>query len=464
MIKITKIPREPNKGLRPVKEVDRKAKNKNNIIEEPLVNDLVGIYRAYNTDGYFRRALDKTVSMMFQNGYKLKYSKPEIYNYIHLRIRLLEQAMDKPFDMFLRSIANHLVTYDNVYLLKHRNVLPNIGRQINTVDADYPFPIVGYELLHPATMYIEKVEKTGTPVRYIQTPINLFTKNYNNNKDNKIFNYNEIIHMVTNYDSVYVAGSYSKTPALNDIRALRTLEDDSAEMEHRFAFPLTHITIENASPEDIAHIARLYTENPNDCAFVTDDKTNFKLMEAYGKSMNESLTYMKNRVFAALGVSSVVMGESNTSNKSTANAIISQMVDTVKDLQRILESFLQLYIFDELLQEAGYDTIDETNRIKLSFNEIDLTSMIALQTHLLQLYISNAITQSEFREEIGRKALDEHEQEDTYSGVQLTLSQKLAPVSTTNNEPSNSKLIGNTVQPTNQHGQRDGPKSKSEKD
>ena len=83
------------------------------------------------------------------------------------------------------------------------------------------------------------------------------------------------------------------------------------------------------------------------------------------------------------------------------------LIDSVKNVQQVMESFVNQYLINELLLEStfGDDVLDEENIVKLKFKEIDIDAQIKKETHMADQFAKDMITHDEGRRRIGYEPL-----------------------------------------------------------
>lgn len=97
----------------------------------------------------------------------------------------------------------------------------------------------------------------------------------------------------------------------------------------------------------------------------------------------------------------------NTANRSTSESMSRNLVDSVKDIQRVVESQFTDFVINELLQESnfGTDVLNEDSRVALKFREIDLDYQIKKENHMGDLYNKNIVSFHEARMGIGKQPM-----------------------------------------------------------
>jgi hypothetical protein len=184
---------------------------------------------------------------------------------------------------------------------------------------------------------------------------------------------------------------------------------------HRFSMPLYHWKIGvpqpgfQATDPEIAKAKREVESSSLDGLIITNEKTEIKAIGSEGSAMNMApyLEYLENRVFSALGVSASQMGRGGA--KQDADSMEQQIHDTVKYIQRILSTFIEWQIINELLLEGGFDIFEPINRVEYVFEEISLETKIKKENHEMLKYQSNVTTFEEGRRRMGLRDIPDDE-------------------------------------------------------
>ena len=109
------------------------------------------ITAAYGVSSYCRQALDKYIELMFKEGYVFTGPNPEVVDYIRKRFRIMAIATGIPVSQFFIEMAEDLVKYANVFIVKARQK-NNKGLQMqgkNLAGVSGKTPIAGYFLRIP---------------------------------------------------------------------------------------------------------------------------------------------------------------------------------------------------------------------------------------------------------------------------------------------------------------------------
>lgn len=429
--------------------------------EGPTGFDFANIEKAYLTDSYIRTAIDKQVDFMFKSGYDIVGKNPAAVQYIKQRLTAIEIATQKPMGEFLLDIAEELLKYHNVFIYKARAAGGYSYPQGITVKPLLSNKTVaGYYLLPISTMTIAR-DVTGAVKKYKQTPTNgaKFIE----------INPEDIIHVTTDKQVGRAYGSPYLWQVLDDVKMLRQLEELADRVAYKTAFPLMvyKVGLERegfqATDEEIELVRTLLGELTMDGGIVLPERHSITAVDMKTMDLTPLLKYMKNRVFTGLGVSPTLMGEGDTSNKSTSDNLDQMFKDRIKAYQRVTALYINSYIIYELLLEGGFDIMaDEKNKVEFIFREIDLQAKMAEQNHITQLFTQNMITHEQARTLLGYDPVTPEEEGRLYfnmitipTAVQASQAIADAGVTAANNAGANKN------QPTNQHGTKPAAKTKN---
>lgn len=368
--------------------------------------DLDEIKRACEADSYIRMSYMKYSYMLFKAGYKLDSENNKATDYIKSRFSMMGFATGKPIDILFQECGDDLIKYSNAILVKVRtkNTLPGINAKGFFKDN----PVGGYFRVDPSTVSVKKDDK-GNIKKYVQSI----------NGEEIEYDLEDVVHMYLDRESGNNFGTPRMIAALEDVKLLRRTESNVATMIYRFSMPLFQWIIGLAQPgfqATDAEIEEARNEIDNmalDGTIITNEKTQIKVVGAEGNALDayNYLKYFEQRVFSALGVSESQMGRGGA--KQDADSMESQAHDTVKHIQRTMSIFTQEYIINELLLEGGFNPIlNEDDKVKFSFNEINIDTLIKVENHEMAKFQSNMITYEEMRRTIGRK--EEVDIEDLY--------------------------------------------------
>jgi hypothetical protein len=302
-----------------------------------------------------------------------------------------------------------------------------------------------------------------------------------------VWSADRVIHLYLDRKPGRAFGTPFLANVLDDVVALRQMEEDIQNLVHRELFPLYKYVIgtadQPAEPEEIeraaAEIENLRAEGGLILPFRHDVEVIGSAKEVL--DADAYLQHFKERVAIGLGVAPHHLGMTlNGGNRSMTERLDTSLYDKVKQFQKQFAEMIRLHIFNELLFEGGFDPIqnpielDNSERCYFKFNEIDVDTQVKKETHILQKYVNSLITLPEARIELG---LDpETNEEELFSGIQNAMqkdlidtqqqaqnanSDKQQPAkSGQRNLPSKRRGVGNSVRPQNQSGRKTSPNIK----
>jgi hypothetical protein len=370
---------------------------------------------AHDVDSYLFRAIKKKVDRFFLAGYEFVSMNEEALAYVKTRIAEMEMATNKPFKLLLKETVRDLIRYSNCMWVKSRDKLKSAGsvrKDIRGVELE---PVAGYHILPFETLQF-KTRSNGDLKKVKQvTPDGV----------QKEFFPTDVIHFYSNRNPGFSVGTPELLPALDDIALLRRIEENVEELIETNLFPVFHYKIGNDQfPERYGPDGRKETEivkrsieyMPSGGVYVSDHRHEIQAIGSESKALRIDfyLTYFKSRVFSAIGVSGVDMGEGASANRSTASTMSKAMMMDVEALQILVKTFMEFYVINELLLEGGYNPLDEDQQVHVKFGVIDKEERLALENNQIQLFANKLTTQTETRKALGMRPLEEVDQDDTY--------------------------------------------------
>jgi hypothetical protein len=211
-------------------------------------------------------------------------------------------------------------------------------------------------------------------------------------------------------------------PVMDDIRALRRIEQNVELLVFQHTVPLFHYIVGTperpGQPDEIMSVQATVQKMPPNGCLVTSERHKIAVVGVEGKSINADvyLEYYKGRVLSGLGMSGVSMGEGGSANKGTALVIDKHMVNTTAAYQQVFKMFIDEFLIKELLSEGGFplDYEDEDNVVGILFPPIDTEEQRAKENHYAQMYTQHAINEDELRKEFGREPVQDEERDRDY--------------------------------------------------
>ena len=455
---------------------------------EPSPYNFDRIMQAADTDSYVSQALDKYKELFWKEGWKIVGENTEAISYLYQRIDYMEMAMKRPFLDFLLEVSEHLFKYANAFVVKARGdisdyfptpLTPVFGNQT----------VIGYYLIPTEQVRILR-DKFNRPKSYQQRTDPL---TYSPTDKDPIWTADRVIHFYINKKTARAFGTPFLSSVLDDIVALRQMEEDIQNLIHRELFPLYKYTIgtpeQPADPQEIADAAMQIESMRSEGGMILPYRHNIDVVHSgnAGLSASPYLEHFKERVAVGLGMSPHHLGMTmNGGNRSMTDRLDTALYDKVKQFQKIFAEFVRVHIFNELLIEGGFDPITNpysdgiSDRCYFKFNEIDVDTQVKKESHAIQKYVNSVTTLTETRMDLG---LDpEYDEKDLFPAIQGQVqidissaqSKLKSPADNVNdpklngdkqqsadkgqvNLPNNRRGVGNIVRPANQHDRKNSP-------
>lgn len=365
--------------------------------------DLMETSRGYYTDSYIRRAVDKYSELVFKGGWDLQSKNQAASDYVNLRLAMMAEATRTPTLDFFRMIAFDVVLFGNAFIVKQRqgNLPPGIKAQGYTSNK----PVLGYFALPPTTMQISR-DPLGTLLLYQQ---NATLGGSAGGGQIIQIKPEDMIHIAYKKQTGRAYGIPFIWNAMDDVKILRQLEENVARLVYRHLFPLYQYQVGlpqagfEATDEEIDYIREQIRAMPMDGGIVVPERHNISVVSDNSGGVDASpyLQYMRERVFAGLMMSPIVMGIGDI-GMATADNLSAELIDGVKEFQTIIKNKVQFEIINELLFEGGFDpTANPDDAVEFVLPEIELDAKIKKENHLVQLFTQNAITHEEMRHMMG---------------------------------------------------------------
>lgn len=454
---------------------------------EPSPYDFDRIMQAADTDSYVKQGLAKYRELFWKEGWKIVGENPEAVSYLYQRIDYMEIAMKRPFLDFLSEISDQLFKFANAFIVKARGDIseffPSPLSPINAAQT-----IVGYYLIPTEQVRILR-DKYNRPKSYQQSTDPL---TYAPTERDPVWSADRVIHMHLDKKTGRAFGTPFLSAVLDDIIALRQMEEDIQNLVHRELFPLYKYTVgtpeQPAEPDEITNAAFEIENMRSEGGIILPHRHNLDVVKSgnAGLDANEYLNHFKERVAVGLGLAPHHLGMvMNGGNRSVTDRLDTALYDKVKQYQKIFSDMVRVHIFNELLLEGGFDPVTSpteatiSDRCYFKFNEIDVDTQVKKETHLIQKFANSAITLPELRIELGIDPdYDENELFPAIQGkVQMDIavaqaeqkaSQQMVDTKRDGekqqsankgqvNLPSNRRGVGNTVRPANQYDRKNSP-------
>ena len=467
--------------------------------------DFDRIMQAIDTDSYVKQAMNKYRELFWKEGWKIVGENPEAVSYLYQRIDYMELSMKRPFVDFLTEVVDQIFRYANAFVVKARGDLaPYFPGSLTPIDPATQ-PIIGYYLIPTEQVRINR-DKFNRPKSY-QQQTDPFT--YSDNDKAPVWTADRVSHFYFDKKTGRAFGTPFLCNVLDDIVALRQMEEDIQNLVHRELFPFYQYRIgtpeQPAEPDEIENAAVEIENMRSEGGLVVPHRHEISVVESKGGGLDASsyLDHFKERVAVGLGVAPHHLGMvMNGGNRSVTDRLDTALYDKIKQYQKIFAEMVRVYFFNELLIEGGFDPIrtpeaeDVSDRCYFKFNEIDVDTQVKKETHVIQKYVNNAISLPEVRLELGLDPdVDEAEMFAAVQGRvqvdvahaqmqhQAELAAQMPAPSTTSksgtstssdkktpapkgqrNLPNKSRGVGNTIRPANQFDRKTSPNIKRSED
>ena len=299
---------------------------------QPSEYDMAEIGKIEDTDSYVRQAFTKKTALMFKEGWDFVGPNPRTIKYIKARFAQITAASKIPTNELFRAIGSMIIKKSNCFLIKVRDTMASGGKQRTTpargnVQMPLLDPVAAYFPVPPETM--EYRLNGGIIEVWRQLMPNGAIREYDPE---------DVIHIVYDKKDGFFFGTPTIIPVIDDIRALRKIEENIELLVYQHLFPLFQYkvgtkempaTITEAGEREIDVIKREIQFMPTEGGIVTSERHEITAIGAEGRALRAEgyLTHFKTRVLAGLGVSAVDMGEGATANR----ACYSQDTETLTD-------------------------------------------------------------------------------------------------------------------------------------
>jgi hypothetical protein len=401
----------------------------------------------------------------------------------------MEMAMKRPFLDFLMDLSDQLIKFGNVFAVKARGDLSEFFPS-TLVPVNSTQPIVGYYLIPTEQVRILR-DKYNRPKSYQQATDPL---TYSPTDRDPVWSAERVIHLFFDRKPGRAFGTPFLSNALDDIVALRQMEEDIQNLVHRELFPLYKYIIgtadQPAEPEEIDKAAAEIENLRAEGGLILPYRHNVEVVGAAQQSLDATayVNHFKERVAIGLGLAPHHLGMTmNGGNRSMSERLDTALYDRIKQFQKQFAEMVRLHIFNELLFEGGFDPVknpyesDISDRCYFKFAEIDVDTQVKKENHVIQKYVNSVISLKEARSELGIDP--EVDVNELFSGIQSSIQKDLIDAQQQasqasqqptgdagdkqepakpgqRNLPSNRRGTGNASRPQNQNGRNTSPNIK----
>ena len=421
----------------------------------PMYN-LGEIGKTLDIESYFAASIRRHRELVMKEGWYLHGKDNDAIAYVKDRFSEIELIAGEPITAIIRELLTNLIAYGNSMLILKRDPLRSSGAAIRMFGKTVQ-PISGLYPADPTSMAVKKND-FGRPVQWKQ-------KLWDSQKEKK-FSASDVVHFTLDRKSGFTFGTPFIIPVLEDIRALRRLEELAELVTHKHTFPLFHAKVgtkekpagyvtapDGSSYSEVDMIGAQVDALPPEGGLVTTERVEINMLGTEGQvlDLQPYLMHFEGRVLGGLRLSGIDLGRGDTANRATAQTVTKSLVDACSEMQNVFAEMFTAKVLDMLLLEGGFD-LNKDTRVTIKFPDIDREEMRAHQNHGIQLFLQNAITQDELRTEyLNKEAYNDKDRKNTHH--ELYIPQQME------GDQGSKNAIENKARPTNQHGKAETKKS-----
>ena len=374
----------------------------------PCEYDLSQISLIEDGESLVRQAFSKKTSLMFKEGEVFAGKNAATISYIKSRIRQIEYVTGLPWRTLLKTTGKELISKSNFFWVKVRKDSVSGGE----VGVNRKNPIAGFFPMAAETVKAKK-DKNGKIIAYRQEmPDGRWVE----------FKPSDVIHFKCDVKPGFTFGTPSLIPVIPDIQALRRLEENVEILFYQTLFPIFQYTVgtddkpagmitlpDGSVMNEVDYIRQQIAYMPSEGGIVTPERHKIEYIGANGEIPNfqQVLAYFKGRVLTGLGISSIDIGDGDSSNRATADSLSKALIDSVKNYQDVMEQIINSQVIYELLLEGDFDfdPLTDENIVEMQFIEIDIEEQLKKNVNAQLLYNADLIDVNEAREVTGRQPM-----------------------------------------------------------
>jgi len=421
----------------------------------PMYN-LGEIGKTLDVESYFAASVRRHRELVMKEGWYLHGKDNEAIAYVKDRFAEIELITGEPISAIIRELLTNLIAYGNSMLILKRDPLRSSGAAIRMFGKTMQ-PISGLYPADPTSMAVKKND-FGRPVQWRQ-------ELWDSEKEKK-FSASDVVHFTLDRKSGFTFGTPYIIPVLEDIRALRRLEELAELVTHKHTFPLFHAKVgtkdkpagyvtapDGSSYSEVDMIGAQVDALPPEGGLVTTERVEINMLGTEGQvlDLQPYLMHFEGRVLGGLRLSGIDLGRGDTANRATAQTVTKSLVDACSEMQNVFAEMFTAKVLDILLLEGGFD-LNKDTRVTLKFPDIDREEMRAHQNHGIQLFLQNAITQDELRTEyLNKEAYTDKDRKNTHHELYVPAPMEQAEGSV--------NAVENKAKPANQHGKAETKKA-----
>lgn len=285
---------------------------------EPTEYDLFEIGRIEDVEAYVRQAFKKQVGLFLKEGFDYVGSNKSVVKYLKSRFAQIERATSIPHEELIRRIVSSLIRKSNAFLVKVRSEEASGGRIRTNSDGIRVLPVAGYYIIPAETMQA-KTDGSSKPYMWRQMLPNGTHLEYQPE---------DIVHIHFDRKEGFIFGTPLIQPVIDDIRALRKIEENIELLIYKHLFPVFQYVVgTDAAPAGITEdgmreidiVKMELMQMPTEGGIVTPERHEIRSIGSESKALRAEsyLLHFKQRVFAGLGMSSVDFGDADCYDPQT---------------------------------------------------------------------------------------------------------------------------------------------------
>lgn len=371
--------------------------------------DLEECAAVYDAEPFVAAAIRRQLNIWYKQDFRFTSVDTKLADYVNQRFMDMSYVSGIPTEKLFKMITRDLLKYSNAFLVKYRDrALSGIAK----VKQGRPTPVAAYFPVSALNIF----------PRYNGGKLVSWIRYLDNGAGAVELDPRDVIHFTFELEPDFMFGKPRTLGAIEDIAALRRIEENVEVLLQKYLFPLFQLTV--GTPEAPAQylpdgtseveIGRMMVEEmQHEGMLIGTERHKLEVVGAKSQAMDARhyLAHFKSRVMTALGVSPLDMGEGDTANRSTADNISQNLKERVLDDQREFECQVRQFMITELLLEHPDDISVPRNlhKVKLHFPEVDVDNKIKKENHAINLWNNGGLTEDEFRAEIGKMPMSPEE-------------------------------------------------------
>jgi hypothetical protein len=281
--------------------------------------DLAEVGVIEDVESIVRQAHRKKIALMFKEGYDFVGKNKDTIEYVKARLAQIARASGIQTAELLKNLGTSLIRTSNAFLVKVRKDENSGGRIRRTPEGKILKPVAALFSVPAETMRARLDADTGK--------VNLWRQEMPDGRW-KLFRADDVIHFTISKKDGFVFGTPDLIPVIDDIRALRKIEENVELLVYQHLFPLFHYKVGTETApagtteggDDEIEVAKTEIQYmPSEGGIVTPERHEIKMIGAEGRALRAEsyITHFKRRVIAGLGISELDLGIADCYDEKT---------------------------------------------------------------------------------------------------------------------------------------------------